>query len=162
MNIEDHPIYAEVAKAYADCGPVEERFERGEGDISLSDNERFEALVDETMEIRNLGFRASQAVDPATAQAIMEKIVPSYNEFKPNLLGLLPDDCKVVIAREGSVCIYVQRGDKKIPSRSKLKASEYDLLNETVYNTREHYKGGTRHRPTPYGGFQGELRIWWD
>ncbi len=162
MNIQDHPIYKEVVKAYDDCGPLQERFDSGKGNKNLSNDDRFEQLANEAMEVRNLGFRASESVTPEIARAIMDKVCPGYNEFESSLLSLLPDDCGVVLAREGSVCIYVQKGKKPIPSRTKLKANEYNVLEETAYNVREYCKGGHPDRPTPCGGFKGELRIWWD
>jgi hypothetical protein len=166
MDIAEHPIFDEVLKAYADCGPVDEQFERGEGDTSLSDEARFEALVDEAMTHRNLSFRASQAVDPKTAQAIMEKACPGYNAFRPKFLGLLPDDCQVTLAREGSVCIYVRPGKSKIPTRSKLKADEYSVLKEDTfaigYHKGDPSRAGCDHGSTDYGGYKGEIRIWWD
>jgi len=162
-KVEDHPIFAEVAKAYDDCGPLDGRFHRGEGDTTLSDEDRFEALADLSMEVRNLGFRASKPVTPKIAAAIMKQLVDGYNEFSWRQLLLLPSDCKVTLAREGSVCIYVQPGKTKLPTRGKLKASEYDLLKRTVYDSDPMHSGTySKHRPTPYGGFEGEVRIWWD
>jgi hypothetical protein len=114
------------------------------------------------MEVRNLGFRASKAVSPKTAAAIMEKLVDNYNGFSWKYLLKLPDDCKVVLAREGSVCIYVQPGKTKLPTRSKMNASEYDKLDKDEYAADDIHKGLYRGRPTPYGGYKGEVRIWWD
>lgn len=162
-RIENHAIFAEVAKAYDDCGPLDERFRRGEGDQTLSDDERFSALADVAMENRNLGFRASKAVSPKMAAAIMEKVCPGYNGFEPKYIAMLPADCKVVLAREGSVCIYVQKGKIKLPTRTKLHASEYDTETSDVYGNDELHAGGyNKDHPTPYGGFKGEVRIWWD
>ena len=86
--IEDHPVYAEVARAYGD-DPV-------------------------------MMFRASAAVSPKMAQAIMEKACPEYNAFEPGFLGTFPDDCKITLAREYGVCVYVQPGKKKLPPGNKL------------------------------------------
>lgn len=85
---------------------------------------------------RNLNWRASAPVTRDEAIAIMQETCPSYNEFKPSLLRKLPADAMVTLAREGSVCIYV---DKVSPATAgSLKADEF-------------------------GGKQGGLcRIWWD
>lgn len=114
---------------------------------------------------RNLKFRASQPVTPAEAQAIMETACPGYNLFTPSLLGLLPDDCMVTLAREGSVCIYVRKGRKKLPTARKLKADEYGIIREDTYaigyySANQHKEQGCK--STDYGGFKGEVRIWWD
>lgn len=86
---------------------------------------------------RNLSFLASEAVDPKTAAEIMTKACPDgYNNFEAELLTLFPDDAKIWIAREGSVCIYVESASK-LPTRKQLQADEYDVKN-------------------------GRLRIWWD
>jgi hypothetical protein len=153
-------ILKEVAKAYADCGRLGKQVERSER--SESDECRFAQLYNEALAQRNLGFRASQAVTPKVAAAIMSRIVPAYNDFRADLLLLLPDDCEVVIARENSVCIYVKPGKTKLPSRKKLKADEYGVLNKTEYDNDEFHSGGTHYKKTPYGGYKGEVRIWWD
>ena len=82
-NVEE-----EVMAAYSDCN--QESYEYGSGE-------------------RNLHFRASEQVSVEEAQRIMEKAIPGgYNAFKADLLDHLPTECKVEIAREYSVCIYVQ------------------------------------------------------
>lgn len=87
--------------------------------------------------IRNLNFRASQAVDPKTAKAILEKAMNGYNSFTPDLLDLFPEDCQITIAREGSVCLYVKPGKKKLPKGKEINADEIDKYGE-------------------------EIRFWWD
>jgi len=117
--IEDHPIYKEVEEAYYDCAhdddPLEIRLKR-----------------------RNLSFRASQAVDRDTSFAILENLVPGYNNFCPELLLHLPEGCEIFIAREGSVCLYVKG---KLPKKlwRKLDSDEWD-----------------------YSDQSDETRIWWD
>ena len=82
-NVEE-----EVMAAYSDCN--QESYEYGSGE-------------------RNLHFRASEQVSVEEAQRIMEKAIPGgYNAFKADLLDHLPTECKVEIAREYSVCIYVE------------------------------------------------------
>lgn len=96
-------VRAEALEAYADAHPVEQS----------NANAR-----------RNLNWRASAAVSPAEAISIMEETCPSYNEFTPELLKQLPSDAKVTLAREGSVCIYVDKvGDATVGN---LKADEFD------------------------------------
>lgn len=90
---------------------------------------------------RNLDFRASASVSRDEAIAILkEAITNGYNEFVPELLEKLPPDARVTIAREGSVCVYV---NGTLPPDSayqdSLKADEMD------YNAARH-----------------ETRIWWD
>jgi hypothetical protein len=37
----------------------------------------------------------------------MNMVCPEYGNFKPELLQHLPEDCKVTLAREDGVCLYV-------------------------------------------------------
>lgn len=145
MNINSHPALNEIALAYAD-----------------SSDEPFS----ETQKKRNLSFRASQSTDAMTAQEIMKIVCPEYNEFDAELLGLFPDDCQITIAREGSVCIYVKKGEKDLPSIEQLKADEYDELEEDTYgigtNKGDPSKIGEDYGFTDCGGYKGEIRIWWD
>lgn len=141
MSYRDHPVYAEVATAYADCG--------------LSDYD------DEVWQIRNIGFRASQAVNAAMAKAIMQDVCNSYNDFDCKIFDLFPDDCQIVLAREGSVCIYVSSGNKPLPTREQIEAQEYNVMTHTKFGQGT-YQGSFDGRSTPYGGFEGETRIWWD
>lgn len=131
-------LYREVCVAYADCS--EDYFEN-------------------SLKIRNLRFRARQAVDPKMAQEIMERACPYYNKFEAEFLGLFPDDCKIVLAREGSVCIYVQPGEKKLPTINSLHADEYDVMEQTTYGDKHH---GLSEQKSNYGGYKNEVRIWWD
>lgn len=57
---------------------------------------------------RNLDFRASEYVRKWEAIRILEKYVFKYNDFEWSALTHLPEDCKIALAREGSVCIYVK------------------------------------------------------
>jgi hypothetical protein len=110
-----HPVYNEVKEAYCDIN-----------------RNRPEDWRDR----RNLSFRASEAVDRDTAIDIFRYAIRGYNEFEPQLLTHLPKKAKITIAREYSVCIYVDgKVSKKIAS--KLKCNECD------YNGKE-------------------TRIWWD
>jgi len=90
--------------------------------------------------IRNLDFRASQSTSPSEACEILKEALGKdfgYNEFHPNLLLHFPEDCKVTLAREGSVCIYVKTGAKKLPQAGVVMADEMDKLGN-------------------------EIRCWWD
>lgn len=115
MNSNYKKILAEVLKAYADCGDMPFK---------------------EAMKIRNLSFRASSPVTRDEAVSIFTAAVPSYNNFTPDLLRRLPEGASITIAREGSVCIYV---DKKLlpDTQDVLKADEMHWENK-------------------------ETRIWWD
>ena len=89
--------------------------------------------------VRNLNFRAAQPVSRDVAKAILNEAIPhGYNEFQAELIGLLPEDAQVTIAREGSPCIYVKgKLDKNL--QGKMKTDEFD------------YEAGA-----------DETRIWWD
>ena len=89
----------------------------------------------EAYRIRNLNFRASASVTRDEAVKIMEKACPGYNEFEPALLKLLPEDSRIVIAREGSVCMYI---NGEVAKNEQLKADEFDYESS------------------------GFTRIWWD
>lgn len=79
---------------------------------------------DEAYKLRNLHFRASSPVSRDEAREIMQKYVPGYNAFEPELIKKFPKDSQIVIAREGSVCLYVKAS--KYPSVKAVKADERD------------------------------------
>lgn len=82
-------VMQEVKEAYADCW------------LNWSEGQHR----------RNLSFRASRPVPSSVAAEIMASAVPGgYNEFEADLLNNIQGD--VVIAREGSVCIYAMPGAK--------------------------------------------------
>lgn len=85
---------------------------------------------------RNLNFKASAFVSRDEAFAILDETVKGYNEFRPALINYFHKDHKIQIAREGSVCLYVQ--GKDLPSQRELGADEYDVMED------------------------GTTRIWWD
>lgn len=172
-------VEQEVLNAYADCGLIDEKLDEllpewatGDRNMNEAERELYYEVEPHFMQMRNLQFRASRAVKPETAYKIMKRACPGYNEFDCELIKLFPDDCKIVIAREGSVCLYVQPGETKLPTRAKLKADEYDVLKEdhrTKCNafrngryTADNIKDADIVGPDEYGGFQGEVRIWWD
>ena len=87
--------------------------------------------------LRNLNFRADKAVSRDEAVAIMAKAMPhGYNEFDAKLLLLLPAFAHVTLARENSVCIYLEGKVNEIPA---MKADEWD-----------------------YDPEKNETRVWWD
>jgi hypothetical protein len=89
------------------------------------------------MDLRNLNFKASHPVTPLEAFFIFNKWCPNYNGFGCEVIKLLPEDSKVTIAREGSVCIYVSRAKLTARMASKMKADEFTNEN-------------------------GTYRLWWD
>jgi hypothetical protein len=101
----------------------------------------------EAYKIRSLGFRASEPVSKDETIRIFNKYVPrGYNEFCSELLENLPDDSKVTIAREGSVCIYVSSEELNNKS-SKMQDLLYRVLQADEFHFNED---------------SGEYRIWWD
>lgn len=114
MTIVNQKVLKEVETAYADCWMP---WNNG-------------------LKMRNLSFKASEPVSVSDAVAIMRKVAPhGYNQFHSGLINRLSPDSKVTIAREGSVCLYVQTND--MPSLKELDADELNL----------------------YGS---EYRVWWD
>ena len=101
-------VQNEVKMAYADCW--------------MDGNEAYN--------LRNLNFRASKAVSRDEAYEIMRQFVPGYNFFEPKLIKKFPANTQIVIAREGSVCLYVKA--RKHPSAKAVKADEMDKEGEFV------------------------------
>lgn len=86
---------------------------------------------------RKLEFRASLPVSRDEAIVIMKEAVPQgYNEFNAMRLVFLPVDAQLTLAREASVCVYVQG---KLPKNDELRNDEH------------HYIGD-----------KNETRLWWD
>ena len=110
-------VYAEVKEAYADCW-------------CRDNNEGYKR--------RNLNFKASEVVSPEEAKYILKGSIPyGYNEFNYKLLDLFPANTIVRIAREGSVCLYVEKQDE-MPTQEELKCNEADEVES------------------------GIMRYWWD
>jgi len=79
---------------------------------------------------RNLGFLAKDFCSVNEAVAIMDKATAGgYNDFRPSLLKRLPHNSQVILAREGSVCVYVMSPVTLDESATidLLKADECDL-----------------------------------
>jgi hypothetical protein len=105
----------------------------------------------EVESLRNLQFRASDFVSRDEAVAILSDVMDGYNNFEPKLLLKLPEDCKVVIAREGSVCVYV---DCKVSGKlaRSMKVDENNFVDEE------------RPYAAAIPGYStvGLTRLWWD
>lgn len=101
-------VLNEVKKAYTDCW----------------------MSGDEAYRLRILNFRASQAVSRDEAYEIMNQFVPGYNAFEPELIKKFPKNAQIVIAREGSVCLYVK--SSKHPGAKTVNADEKDKEGEFV------------------------------
>ncbi len=126
MNKKLLALKKEVMSAYADCN---RGWEKGK-------------------KIRDLEYRASQSVDKYTAIDILTAALGAktpddagYNNFCPSLLNKLPDDSRIWIAREGSVCVYVETNSEvgELKWSKLLKADEVGWWNNKRW-----------------------LRIWWD
>lgn len=119
MNKQEKKVFDEVTEAYADCW--------------LPDDTPWPLQESR----RNLHFRASAPVKLKVAHKILKNVFPGaggYNNFSPDLLLKLHADTMVTIAREGSVCLYV---DRKPPSVKTMDCDECDQQGK-------------------------EWRLWWD
>jgi hypothetical protein len=123
MNIKQK-VKKEVGRAYADCWMKD--FEKAE-------------------KIRNLNFIASQPLSKADAIKVMNDCVEGYNKFTPGLLDHLPDDSNITIAREGSVCMYIDSKELSKFSNGELEKLQAKMGADEL----EHTHGST-------------FRIWWD
>jgi hypothetical protein len=95
--------------------------------------------INSIMNKRNLNFRAENAVSVKEAVEIMGVAVPNgYNVFEAALLTQLPENSLITLARENSVCIYVN-GKLSEDYKEKLACDEFD-----------------------YDENKDETRIWWD
>lgn len=82
-------------------------------------------------------YRSDRFVSRKNAYAILKRAIPmGYNAFKADIILDLPDDVEVMIAREGSVCLYLKGDD--LPSMEDLMADEYTVESN------------------------GITRVWWD
>ncbi len=127
---DQYPSGYYTMRAYADC--------HGKGEYDYRAERSVEGYS------RNLEYRSPGTVSVTDAVAIMKAAIGSgYNEFKPELLRLLPKQARVRLAREGSVCVYVETiSDGLEELQEKMKADEFDKTETTNgVNT---------------------YRIWWD
>lgn len=124
-NFDIYDIEEEIKKAYADC---------------------WMDSFQEASKIRNLNFRASLSYPKEYCKELLNKYVKSYNAFTPDLLDHLPKDSCITIAREGSVCIYVNSETINKFSEKELK----ELIENLSADEFEYIKD------------LEEYRIWWD
>ena len=78
---------------------------------------------------RNLNFCCPITVSLSQARRLMARYVSSYNEFLPKLLLALPATCRVRLARESSVCIYVETDAvlDETKTRHETRCDEFNL-----------------------------------
>ena len=106
---------------------------------------RRSVLIAYNVDTRQLDFRAVSPVSIDVAVKIMAEALGcsenewGYNSFKPNMLRKLPKDSQVILAREGSVCVYVNGNIKE----NKVNANEHGYI-ESRYPLRD------------------VTRFWWD
>lgn len=126
MNNNFQIVKKETINAYSDCNAL-------------------------SKESRQLDFLASRSVTVQEAEEIMSLAVEGgYNLFKPELISLLPKDSKVWLAREGSVCLYLDMPiDEQV--QKDLNCDEYDQVTKDVL----------KYQPN-MGDMIGMYRIWWD
>ncbi len=80
----------------------------------VNDAVRRSVLVAYNEDTRQLDFRAVAPVSVSVAVAIMSEALGvsederGYNDFKPSILRKLPANAEIILAREGSVCVYVK------------------------------------------------------
>ena len=99
----------------------------------------------------NLEFRASEPVNKYDAVKIMAKALgckpdeDGYNDFRPELLNRLPEDARVWLAREYSVCVYFYT-ETELPEsfQDTMRADEFGLTDSGD------------------GVLVPEYRLWWD
>jgi hypothetical protein len=106
---------------------------------------------DLSKESRQLDFLASRPVTVKEAKEIMSLAVEGgYNDFKIELISILPQDSKIWIAREGSVCLYL---DMPLDEQTQkdLFCDEYDQITKDVL----------KYQPN-MSDMIGMYRIWWD
>ncbi len=111
-------VEQEVSDAYADC--------------------HLESQLEGNLR-RNLSFKASESVSKNEAIRIMEAYVVGYNNFEPSQISFLPEDSKIIIAREGSVCLYIEGDITKQIRRKNMRFDECDYKKEI-----------------------NQTRLWWD
>jgi hypothetical protein len=105
---------------------------------------RRSVLVAYNEDTRQLDFRAMSPVSIDVAVKIMAEALgvseneEGYNSFKPSILRKLPKGSQIILAREGSVCVYVQGNVKNT-----VKADEHEYI-EARYPLRN------------------VTRLWWD
>lgn len=120
MQRDKEVVLKELKVAYADC-----ILERKENEPEEEFQERFENSLNE----RILRFKCSKFLSPSDAFEVMNEVCQSYNDFSADLIKLFPNDCQILLAREGSVCLYVKKGESELPVEE-TEANEIDEKND--------------------------------
>ena len=125
-KVKFEAVKEEVKLAYADC----------------NGNRKCDSGYDK----RNLNYFCQTAVSPSEAVKIMKAALAefkseeySYNDFRVKALNDFPKDAKIHIARESSVCVYVE-----------------DNVNVFIKYADEFSVNNTK------GDFKNLSRYWWD
>ena len=90
---------------------------------------RRSVLVAYNEDTRQLDFRAVSPVSIDVAVNIMAEALgvqedeEGYNSFRPDMFRKLPKDSQIILAREGSVCVYVKGN---VPNTAE--ADEHDYI----------------------------------
>jgi hypothetical protein len=110
----------------------------------VNDAVRRSVLVAYNEDTRQLDFRAVSPVSVDVAVSIMCEALgvkeneEGYNDFSPSMLQKLPKNSQIILAREGSVCVYVKGNIPNI-----VDADEHKYIEN-------HYP------------FRDITRFWWD
>ncbi len=106
-------------------------------------------------ETRQLDFKADSAVTVDEAVSIMTEALGvsnetdlGYNDFSPVLLRQLPEGTMVTLAREGSVCVYIQLPEGKRLTKPFAKRA---MKVDEFFSHKENRRVDT-----------GYIRLWWD
>ncbi len=119
--------------------------------LAFADVHYPESRMHEAMQVRDLRFRAPGSMPVSEAMEIMAEACPSYNEFAPEVLALLPADAQVSIAREGSVAIYVKGNPFNIAFPDELQYSKNAAANPQF-----------QANEISYDADKDETRLWFD
>lgn len=75
---------------------------------------------------RCLDFKSPKFFKKAQAKSILKKAVHGYNSFTYSCLDCLPEKAEISIAREGSVCLYIQNCKISRKMANKMSVDEFD------------------------------------
>lgn len=112
------------------------------------DNQNDGRTFEQTQNIRNLDFKASESVSGWNdIEDALKATGEGYNAFEPvsvaNRIYEADPEAKVWVAREGSVCLYIETKYKQVMKRALKDADEADTGK------------GRRGQPA-------QIRFWWD
>ncbi len=124
------------------------RFAREKINVVMAYSDCLPGNVDTEGLVRNLSFICLEPFSLKDAKVIMSLACPDgYNDFDVNVAfkkieDLFGEDCKVMLARESSVCIYVRPASRVWLSRdSKMRGIADEVSFEPGFNA---------------------FRLWWD